>query len=259
MLAVDAQSFELEAALQQFAEAGYVRLGKVVADATVAALGARLDDIMHGRAARDGLFFQHDAGSGRYEDLAYGEGWQGPSADYRKIEKLERDELFCSFLRNPLYERIARRLIDGPVLLYRAVVFNKSARGGTELPWHQDGGAFWGVAPSPFLQIWMALDDCAEDGGCVEVVPGTHRAGLVTPHGGVIWERALTAGDAEKRAVKLPARAGEVMLIHNHVWHRSAANRTGRRRSALSVCLMSEDTRCLRKKRAPREFFRVFE
>jgi hypothetical protein len=259
VLAVDPARFDLDSALADFARLGYARLGRVVDEPTLAALGARLDDIMHGRAPRDGLFFQHDAHSGRYEDLAYGEGWQGPSSDYRKIEKLERDPLFRAFMGNPLYERIARALIAGPVALYRAVVFNKSARGGTLLPWHQDGGAFWGMEPAPFLQIWTALDDCAVDGGCVEVVPGSHAGGLVTPHGGVIWERALRAGDVDARAQPLPARAGEALLIHNHVWHRSRVNTSGRRRAALSLCLISAETRCLRKKRAPRQFFRLFE
>jgi ectoine hydroxylase-related dioxygenase (phytanoyl-CoA dioxygenase family) len=47
-------------------------------------------------------------------------------------------------------------------------------------------------------------------------------------------------------------------LLHNHLWHRSLVNRTGKPRRAFSVCYMSGDTRCTRKKRAPREFFRVF-
>jgi len=59
--------------------------------------------------------------------------------------------------------------------------------------------------------------------------------------------------------VALPAIAGEVILIHNQVWHRSGVNRTDRPRRALTVCYMSAETRCLRKKRAPRRFVRVFE
>ena len=191
--------------------------------------------------------------------MSFGDGWQGPSSDYRKIEKLELDPLFRAFIANPLHERIARALIVGPIALYRAVLFTKSARGGTALPWHQDGGAFWGVDRPPFLQIWTALDDCFVDGGCLEVLPGSHRAGLATPQGGVIVDEALRAADAEQRALPLPARAGEAILVHNHLWHRSRVNRSGQRRSALSVCLMTAATRCLRKKRAPRQFLRVFE
>ena len=259
VLAVDPTAFDLAPALAEFAGRGYARLGRVIADPAIAALGARVDDLMSARVTHDGLFFQRDSPTGRYEDLTFGAGWQGPSSEYRKIEKLELDPLFLAFICNPLYERIARALIDGPIALYRAVLFTKSARGGTALPWHQDGGVFWGVAPAPFLQIWTALDDCPADGGCLEVLPGSHRAGLATPQGGVIVDEALGAAAAERRAVRLPARAGEAILIHNHLWHRSGLNATGRRRSALSICLMTASTRCLRKKREPRRFVRLFD
>jgi len=259
VLAVDVTRFEVAPALAELAAHGYARLGRVVSDAALAALGARVDDLMSARVRHEGMFFQHDSPSGRYEDLTFGAGWQGPSLDYRKIEKLELDPLFREFIGNALYEKIARAAIDGPIALYRAVLFTKSARGGTELPWHQDGGAFWGVDRAPQLQIWVALDDCPVDGGCVEVLPESHRGGLATPEGGVVGAELLRAADAERRALALPARAGEVLLIHNHVWHRSRVNTTGRRRSALSVCLMSAATKCRRRKRAPRQFLRLFE
>jgi phytanoyl-CoA hydroxylase len=259
VLAVDVTRFEVAPALAELAAHGYARLGRVLSDAGLAALGARVDDLMNARVRHEGMFFQHDSPSGRYEDLTFGAGWQGPSLDYRKIEKLELDPLFRELIGNALYEKIARAAIDGPIALYRAVLFTKSARGGTELPWHQDGGAFWGVDRPPLLQIWVALDDCPADGGCVEVLPESHRGGLATPEGGVVGAELLRAADAERRALPLPARAGEVLLIHNHVWHRSRVNTTGRRRSALSVCLMSAATRCRRRKRAPRQFLRLFE
>jgi phytanoyl-CoA hydroxylase len=59
--------------------------------------------------------------------------------------------------------------------------------------------------------------------------------------------------------VRLPARAGEAILVHNYVWHGSAVNRSGKARRGLSVCYMDASTRCLRTKRAPRVFVRVFE
>ena len=41
----------------------------------------------------------------------------------------------------------------------------KGADGGTELPWHQDGGSFWGLDRDPELQIWTALDDAPVEAG----------------------------------------------------------------------------------------------
>ncbi len=75
----------------------------------------------------------------------------------------------------------------------------------------------------------------------------------------VVPEDKLRARGAEAQKVLLPAKAGESILLHNHLWHRSGQTRTGRRRLGLSVCYMGAETRCLRKKRAPREFFKVFE
>ncbi len=56
----------------------------------------------------------------------------------------------------------------------------------------------------------------------------------------------------------MPARAGEALLIHNHLWHRSGVNGTALPRRAFTVCYMAAETRCLRRKRAPRSFVRVF-
>jgi len=259
VLDIDAATFVLAPVLAAFSREGYARLGRVVSEEAIFALGARVDDLMTARVRHEGLFFQRDSATGRYEDLEFGKGWQGPSNDYRKIEKLEIDPLFRAFIANPLHERIARALIEGPIALYRAVLFTKRAKGGTALPWHQDGGLFWGVSPAPFLQIWTAIDDCPASAGCVEVLPGSHLDGLATPEGGVIVPEQLRKARAEERAVPLPARAGESILIHNHLWHRSGINATGRRRSALSVCLMTASARCLRKKREPRRFVRLFE
>jgi phytanoyl-CoA hydroxylase len=54
-------------------------------------------------------------------------------------------------------------------------------------------------------------------------------------------------------------KAGESILIHNHVWHRSGRNETAQARRAIGIAYLAGDTRCTRKRRSPREFKRVFE
>ncbi|HMI88405.1 MAG TPA: phytanoyl-CoA dioxygenase family protein [Polyangiaceae bacterium] len=257
MLLADA-CVNVEHVLADFARDGYARLGRLMSDEGLACLRRRADDLMLGRVPDPGLFFQLDTETGSYGDLTFGRGYQGPSYNYRKIEKLEKDELFLMWLRNSLFQNIAQALIGESVVLYRAVLMTKSSTGGTVLPWHQDGGLFWGLDRDPMLQIWTALDDTPVEAGAVEVVTGSHRAGLATPLGGVIPEPLVRARRAEEDCVPLAAGAGEVLLLHNHLWHRSLVNRTGKPRRAFSVCYMSADTRCTRKKRAPRQFFRVF-
>jgi ectoine hydroxylase-related dioxygenase (phytanoyl-CoA dioxygenase family) len=250
--------FDLEGVLAHFAEHGYARLGRVASDETLAALRDRAEDLMLGRVTYPGLFFQLDTENGVYRDLAFGRGYEGPSLNYRKIEKLEKDDLFRAWLQNPVFERVARALLGEQVAIYRAVLMNKASQGGTVLPWHQDGGLFWGLDRDPILQIWTALDDAPADAGAVEVVAGSHKDGLVTPLGGVIPEPIVEARGAESRRSCIEARAGDVLLLHNYVWHRSLVNRTGKPRRAFSVCYMSADTKCTRKKHAPRQFFRAF-
>jgi ectoine hydroxylase-related dioxygenase (phytanoyl-CoA dioxygenase family) len=250
---------DLERALAEYAEKGYARLGRVLDEPALEALRARADDLMLGRVTYPGLFHQHDSATGLYEDLVRREGFSGPSLRYRKLEKLELDPLFFALVRSRAFERVARALVPGPVALYRAVLFNKAAEGGTFLPFHQDGGRMWGLDRDPTLQLWTALDDAGPLAGCLEIVPGSHVGGLATPLGGVVPEARVAAEDADRHAEKVFAEAGEVILLHNHVWHRSGVNRTSRPRRAVTVCLMSAETRCLRTRRAPRRFVRVFE
>lgn len=255
---VDLDEEALDAAILHYREHGYARLGKLAGEETCAALRTRIDELMLGTVQYPGMFFQIDTESGRYDELTYGRGYEGPSLNYRKIEKLEVDPLFSAWMNAKAIERVVRRLIEGDVVIYRALVFAKRAHGGTVLPYHQDGGRFWGLDRDPEVQIWTALDDAPVGAGCVEVFPGSHKRGLVTPLGGVVPANHVEAQNADAKAIPLPAVAGEVMLIHNHLWHRSGVNTTDHPRRAFTVCYMSAATRCLRTKKAPRVFHPVF-
>ena len=258
MLLSGAAEMDLTGPLEQLEINGYARLGRVLSEEGLAVLRERAEQIMLGEVTYPGMFFQLDASTGRYEDAPLGLGWQGPSLAYRKLEKLELDPRFRRWVENALFERIARSLIGGEVSLYRAILFNKSSAGGSNIPWHQDGGDLWGLSEPPLLQIWTALDDAPLGGGCLEFLPRTHLEGLATPLGGVVRRDLVAARDADRHAVALPAQAGEALLIHNWVWHRSGRNRPGQRRLAFSACYMSAATRCLRKRRAPRRFVELF-
>lgn len=259
MLTAHGAGLALDEPLATWRADGWARLG-VCCDATaLAALRERVDAVLDGVAPRDGMFFQHDAATGAYADLATGRGWIGPSRAYRKLERLERDPVVRAWIDNALFARLAHAVIGPEVALYRAVLWNKApARGdhagGTELPWHQDGGRFWGVTAQPPLTLWTALDDAPLASGCVEVIPGSHRAGLATPEGGVIPDDRVDVS----AAVPIPAVAGEVVLLDNLVWHRSRRNHTATPRRALSIVLMPASTQCTRTRRAPRTFVRLY-
>jgi hypothetical protein len=250
---------DLEGGLARFARDGFARLGQVLTEEAARALRARTEAIMLAETPDSGIFFQHDSPTGRYEDLVFGHGWVGPSLAYRKLEKMERDPLFRWWIENPLFARIAHAVLGPRVALYRAVLWNKAAEGGVDLPWHQDDGRFWGIDRSPVLQIWTAIDEAPEASGCLKVLAGSHLGGLASPEGGTVPAACLQAADAEERALTLPARAGEVILIHNHLWHRSGRNTTDRPRRALGISYLSGETQCRRERRQRRQFLAMFD
>ena len=258
MLLPDAVHLDLEKPLLSFREDGFARLGPVMKREAAVELGIRAEAMMLGEVRYPGMFYQHDSGSGRYEDLAFGEGWVGPSLAYRKLEKLELDPLFSRWIENPLFARIARAVLGPDITLYRAVLWNKASNAGMDLPWHQDDGVFWGLDRPPTLQIWTALDEAPVEAGCVEVVPGSHHAGLASKLGGTVQVERLAERDAEANRVLLPASTGEALMIHNHAWHRSGRNTTEYPRRAIGISYLSGDTRCTRRRRSPRVFKKMF-
>jgi hypothetical protein len=259
MMLPHCRDLALEAPLSEFEKNGFARLGPVLAPEAARRLRERADALMLGDVQVPGLFYQHDSSTGRYEDLEFGAGWVGPSRHYRKLEKLELDPLFLSWIENPLFARIAHNTLGENVSLYRAVLWNKAPNAGMDLPWHQDDGVFWGIDRPPSLQIWTALDDAPAEAGCVEVVPGSHHRGLASPLGGTVRQDRLSEVNADAERVLLPVAEGEALLIHNHLWHRSGRNSTPNARRAIGISYLNGTTRCTRKRRTPREFKRVFE
>lgn len=247
---------ELDEAVARWRREGWAALPGVAEPAELAALRERYVALTTGAVPDPGLFFQPDTPTGRYEDLAFGHGWAGPDVPYRKVERLERDPLFRAWLSQPLFERLVHRVLRGPVSLYRATVFAKAPRTGSEIPWHQDGGRFWGLDRDPELQLWTALDDAPAEAGGLEVVPGSHADGLATPMGGLVPPGVVAA--RAPVPVPIPARAGDVVLIHAMAWHRSGRNTTEAPRRAFTVCYLAGETRCTRTRRAPRVFPTVF-
>lgn len=249
----------LAQAVAHYREHGWARIPALAPLETLERLRARANEIATGRVTYPGLFFQPDTPTGNYADLAFGQGWAGPDVPYRKIEKLEKDPEFWAWLAGEQLRALVAEVIVGPVSLYRAVLFSKAPTTGSDLPWHQDAGRFWGLSRDPELQVWTALDDAPPESGCLEVFPGSHKLGLATPLGGVVPTARVLEAQADEHAIRVPAAAGDVILLHNHLWHRSGRNRTGNIRRAFTVCYLPRDTRCLRKKRDPRVFVPVFE
>lgn len=222
---------------------GYLRLGRIADLSVLQQLRSRIDALMLGEVPTEGIYFQLDSDTGNYSDLKFSDGkWTIPTLAYRKIELLENDPLFRNYIQHPHFQSIAKRIIGEEVSIYRAMFMNKPAGKGTELPYHQDAGLQWQLDRDPVMTVWTALDPATRDNGCIEVIPGSHKLGLLSEFGHTISpeqeERCSKMG-----SVFLEAEMGEVILLHNLLLHRSGINPTDAPRRAFSVCYMDSATR----------------
>jgi phytanoyl-CoA hydroxylase len=228
----------------QYHRDGYLRLGSVLDGANLAALQTRIDDIMMGRVPFDG-YMQLDQG-GEYAALDWkSSSWTGPTLSYRKIQDLERDDLFLAYMQRALFREICADVYGAHAAIscFRAMFMNKPARKGTFLPWHQDGGASWELDRDPLVTVWTALDPATTANGCVQVVPGSHRFGILSEDGHVISDEHRRQHVDAGQVVHLELAPGEAVLLHNWLLHASDVNRTDVSRRAFSVCYIDARTR----------------
>ena len=93
---------------------------------------------------------------------------------------------------------------------------------------HQDN-YYLRVQPGTCMAAWMALDDCDESNGCMQIVPGSHAWGLLCP------TKADTTVSFTDVTVPIPdgtpihpirMRAGDVLFFNGSLVHGSFPNTT---------------------------------
>jgi Phytanoyl-CoA dioxygenase (PhyH) len=144
----------------------------------------------------------------------------------------------ASLRRNQTLQGIADQLSGGIAQLVRVVTFDKTPETNWFVPWHQDrsvaldqrldvpefeawtvkDGCHHAEPPISLLEAMVTLrlhlDDCDEDSGPLEVVPGSHRFGRLDRNG---VEKAVRNGTPQ---LCLAAR-GDVLVMRPLIVHRS--------------------------------------
>lgn len=237
-----------DAQWRQYEQDGFLKLGKLLSTADLAALQARIDAIMLGQADidYDRIMMQLDSIDGQYANAGVqSRGHKGSTLNYRKIQDLEYDDLFLAYMQRPLFQHICDHVYGPglPIACHRAMFMNKPAKRGTWLPWHQD--RWHGHDRDPLVTIWTALDPATVENGCVQVIPGSHHR-LVNPdHGSGFLTDAQAAEILKTRdPIHLELQPGEVALLHNWLLHASDVNRSSVSRRAFSCCYMDGRTVC---------------
>ena len=225
----------------QFMEQGYLRLGQVLSPEDLAALQQRIDDIMLGHIRYEHMRFQLDP-QAREKKTGRDMTHSVSTLSYRRIDDLEQDPLFLAYMQHPLFHQVAQRYIGDHVSVFRSMFMNKPAELGTPLVWHQDIGVGWKIDTNPTTTVWTALDAATIANGCMQIVPGSNNLGIINEKHFISQEdQAKYARDEE--VIELEAEAGEAILLHNFLMHRSGINTTIAPRRAFSCTYMDAATR----------------
>ena len=104
--------------------------------------------------------------------------------------------------------------------------------------WHQDLVVITEDADgTDMLGVWLPLNEATVENGCLVVVPGSHKGGLVH-HCDTPDRQGIPDELVPDEQVPLPARPGDVVFLHPLIMHSSLPNysRGGRWSFDLRYC-----------------------
>ena len=144
------------------------------------------------------------------------------------------DGAFTQLLTDERLTGATASLIKSPnVQLHHTKAFIKPPEKGSPFPLHQDAPFFPHERQSMIAAI-IHFDDAYEKKGCVRVMPGSHKNGML-PHnnqGGFHLDKEAYPID---KAVPKEAEAGDVLFISYLVVHGSGVNESNEPRTTLLV------------------------
>ena len=147
---------------------------------------------------------------------------------------------FEALSRDPRVRRAVEQALGEPGVLFEDKLNYKPARVGSAFPPHQDL-SYWKGHAENLTTLFIYLDEANERNGCMRLIPGSHKLGLlewVREGGNKIVSPAIEGMDE----VVAGGAAGDALLFHCLTVHTSEPNRsdTGRRAIILTYNAASE-------------------
>jgi ectoine hydroxylase-related dioxygenase (phytanoyl-CoA dioxygenase family) len=171
-------------------------------------------------------------------------------ADQVTVRNLWRLEIHSQFFREfaarkPIVDLARRLLRDEPVLM-AVETFNKPARVGSGVPYHQDN-AYFCQTPPHVLTMWIAIDAVTPQNGPVCYVPGSQRWGMLpTQASGVAGNSIGLISQArieESHLLRCTLEPGDLAVHHCQTVHGSAPNQSPHPRLGLLLVYRAANTR----------------
>ena len=148
--------------------------------------------------------------------------------------------LMCAQLTHPVIVGALTQLIGPDVKCMQSMLFIKSA-GKPGQAWHQDED-FIPTRDRSLTGAWMALDDATLENGCLWVLPGSQRQGVLWPLGEQDDPRFDCTDEShgfpwrDEDAIPVEVPAGSIVFFNGYLLHRSLPNRarSGHRRALVN-------------------------
>lgn len=175
-----------------------------------------------------------------------------PIEDY-EILNVMLPRVYHPPLQGNVYERraadVTRQLLgDGFAIDYDQFVAKPPQRTGAVFHWHQDLG-YWPITDDTrTATFWLALDDVADDNGCVRFVDGSHREPELRQHRPLSGDRDSNhtlVADVDPTTDRIRSAAmprGSVTVHHERTVHGSGGNTSARWRRGYVLAFRSERT-----------------
>ena len=121
-------------------------------------------------------------------------------------------------------------LLGEDAVLYKDKI-NFKLPGGDGFELHQDQQAGWGTYADLFITALVSIDAATEENGCLELVAGLHKLGML----GEEWKPMTEEDIAEKTLVSCPTQPGDVVFFDSYCPHGSGPNMSDGKRRVLYV------------------------
>ena len=163
-----------------------------------------------------------------------------------KVQDFENDEVLYSYVTNQRLLDCVERLIGREVFTLHTMLINKPPNVDGRHPLHQDLLYFPFRPADKIAAGWTALQPIHKENGCLTVVPGSHKQGLLK-HENPDWEYlngayfgAQGVGEHTER-VYVEMEAGDTVFFHPELLHGSGRNKTQGFRRAISAHFASTE------------------
>lgn len=210
---------------------GYLVLPQALSEPEVEALRGETTRICRGEA-------------GEFTGLAAGDPTESDDESLKRYLCIhfphKISQLMFDFLAHPKIVQVLEQIIGPDVKCMQSMLFIK-ASGKPGQAWHQDE-YFIPTRDRSLTGAWLALDDATTENGCLWVLPGSHRPGVLYPQRQHNDRRFDCTAEAyqfpynDDQAIPVEVKAGAIVFFNGYLLHRSLPNRatSGYRRTLVN-------------------------